>query len=49
MMTALLSVLAETAPEREQGIRSEWLPGVVLVLAIVGVLAWLKWYHWRRR
>jgi hypothetical protein len=46
-MTAPL--LAETAPEGEPGIWSEWLPGAALVLVIVAVLVWLKWYHWPRK
>ena len=47
-MTAAL-LLAETAPEVEPGLRSEWLPGAALVLLIAGVLVWLKWFHWRRK
>jgi hypothetical protein len=50
MLRSPTLVLAQAAvPEAERGIATDWIPGALLVLLVVGFLVWLKWYHLGRK
>ena len=43
MWDARYVLVLETPPPVEEGLSSDWLPGVLLVLVLVGL-----WFLWRR-
>ena len=47
MSQILSSLVAAQEPTADPGVTSEWWPGLVLVLVIVGSWAW--WVHHRRQ